>query len=71
MAELRARQWRYEVARRSSVFPLGMYGVASRVLGSADGLPELRTIGTVFFWRALAAWTLTAAGLARRGPFGL
>jgi tellurite resistance protein TehA-like permease len=71
VAELRVRQWRYEVARWSSVFPLGMYGVASRVLGSADGLPELRTIGTVFFWLALAAWALTAAGLARRSPFGL
>jgi hypothetical protein len=28
----------------------------------------LRTIGTVFFWIALAAWLVTAAGLVRR-PF--
>jgi len=66
LAELKARRWRYELARWSSVFPLGMYGVASRVLGGADGLAGLRTIGTVFFWIALAAWALTAAGLARR-----
>jgi tellurite resistance protein TehA-like permease len=66
--ELRARRWRYEVARWSSVFPLGMYGVASRVLGSADGLAGLRTVGTVFFGIGLAAWLVTAAGLARR-PF--
>ena len=66
LAEALVRRWRYEVARWSSVFPLGMYGVASRVLGSADGLAGLRTIGTVFFGIALAAWLLTAAGLAQR-----
>jgi hypothetical protein len=43
-----------------------MYGVASRVLGSADGYSALRDVGTVFFWAGLAAWVLTAAGLARR-----
>ena len=62
--DLGARRWRYEVARWSSVFPLGMYAVASRVLGGADGLAGLRTIGTVFFWIALGAWLLTAGGLA-------
>ena len=66
LTELRVRHRHYETARWSFVFPLGMYGVASRVLGSADGLAGLRTIGTVFFWLALAAWVLTAAGLARR-----
>ena len=60
------RRWRYEVARWSFVFPLGMYGVASHVLGSADAYSALRDVGTVFFWIALAAWLLTAAGLARR-----
>jgi tellurite resistance protein TehA-like permease len=65
-AELRARRWRYESARWSFVFPLGMYGVASRVLGGADGLDALRDLGAVFFWLALAAWLLTAGGLARR-----
>jgi tellurite resistance protein TehA-like permease len=71
LTELRVRQWRYDLARWSFVFPLGMYGVASSVLGGADGLPGLRTTGTVFFWIALAAWTLTAAGLARRNLLGL
>jgi tellurite resistance protein TehA-like permease len=65
VTDLRARRWRYEVARWSSVFPLGMYGVAGRVLGSADNLAGLRTVGTVFFGIALAAWLVTAAGLAR------
>jgi tellurite resistance protein TehA-like permease len=68
VAELRVRRWRYEVARWSFVFPLGMYGVASRVLGGADALSGLRTAGTVFFGIALAAWLLTAVGLARRSP---
>jgi hypothetical protein len=45
-----------------------MYGVASRVLGGADALSGLRTAGTVFFGIALAAWLLTAVGLARRSP---
>jgi hypothetical protein len=63
VSELRAQRWHYEVARWSSVFPLGMH-----VLGGADGLAGLRTVGTVFFWIALAAWLVTAAGLARR-PF--
>ncbi|MGH3009283.1 MAG: tellurite resistance/C4-dicarboxylate transporter family protein [Gaiellaceae bacterium] len=65
-AELRVRSWRYEVARWSFVFPLGMYGVASHMLGAADGLASLRDLGTVFFAVALAAWTATAVGLARR-----
>lgn len=64
--ELRVRRWRYEAGRWSFVFPLGMYGVASRVLGSADGLAGLRDVGTVFFGIALAAWLLSASGLVRR-----
>jgi tellurite resistance protein TehA-like permease len=66
VAELRVRRWSYEVARWSFVFPLGMYGVASRVLGSADGHAALRDVGTAFFWIALAAWALSAGGLVRR-----
>ena len=69
VTELGVRRWRYEVARWSFVFPLGMYGVASRVLGSAEGYSVLRDVGTVFFWAGLAAWVVTAAGLARRAGF--
>jgi tellurite resistance protein TehA-like permease len=67
LTELRVRRWRYEAARWSFVFPLGMYGVASRALGAADGLAGLQTIGTVFFGIALAAWLLSAVGLVQRG----
>jgi tellurite resistance protein TehA-like permease len=66
VAELRTRRWHYDAARWSFVFPLGMYGAASRVLGGADELVALRGLGTVFFWLALAAWLLTAGGLLRR-----
>jgi tellurite resistance protein TehA-like permease len=65
VTELRVQRWRYEVARWSFVFPLGMYGVASRVLGGADGYAALRDVGTAFFWIALAAWVLSGGGLAR------
>ncbi len=64
--ELLVRRWRFDAARWSFVFPLGMYGVASHVLGRAEKLPSLQEIGTVFFAIALAAWALTATGLARR-----
>ena len=65
-AELRVRRWHYEGARWSFVFPLGMFGVASRVLEQAGGWSFLRDVGTAFLWIGLAAWTLTAVGLARR-----
>jgi tellurite resistance protein TehA-like permease len=65
VTELRVWRWSYETARWSFVFPLGMYGVASHVLSRADGLPQLRYVGTVFFALALAAWTVTAVGLGR------
>lgn len=65
--ELRVRRWRYEAARWGFVFPLGMYGAASHVLGAVNGSALLRDIGTAFFAAGLAAWVLTAAGLGRRG----
>lgn len=64
--ELRVRRWRYEIARWSSVFPLGMYGVATHVLGGVEGMPPLTDVGTVFFAVGLAAWAVTAIGLVRR-----
>jgi tellurite resistance protein TehA-like permease len=63
--ELLLREWRYELARWSFVFPLGMYGVASTVLAGTAGIAGLRELGTVFFGIALAAWALTVGGLAR------
>lgn len=69
-AELRVRHWRYEAARWSFVFPLGMYATASAVLGQAERIPALRDIGAVSFGVAVAAWALTLVELARRAYAG-
>ncbi len=50
----------------SLVFPLGMYALASRRLSLAAEFAPLRLVSGVMVWVALGAWTLTAAGLARR-----
>lgn len=52
----------------SMVFPIGMYGVASRELGAALHVPWLVTLGQDEAW--LAAWAavslaMTLAALAR------
>ena len=61
---------RYEPALWSIVFPLGMYAVASRTLGSTLHLPIVSTVGSVEVWVAAAAWAAVAAAgvtrLARR-----
>jgi tellurite resistance protein TehA-like permease len=69
VAELRTRRWRYEAARWSFVFPLGMYATASGVLGRADRLAALTIVGAVAFGVAMAAWALTLLGLARTAFF--
>jgi tellurite resistance protein TehA-like permease len=55
---------RYDVAYWGAVFPLGMYAVASYRLGAAVNVPFLGAMAGWFVYAALAAWTLTALGLA-------
>lgn len=67
------RQWplRYEAALWTVVFPIGMYGVATRSFGDADGLSFMEPLSGGVLWVAIAVWLLVAAaGLARlaRGP---
>jgi tellurite resistance protein TehA-like permease len=66
VAELLVRRWRYEAARWSFVFPLGMYATASVTLGHAERISLLGDIGAVAFVAAVAAWALTVFGLARQ-----
>ncbi|WOC11503.1 tellurite resistance/C4-dicarboxylate transporter family protein [Gordonia sp. MP11Mi] len=50
---------RYEVGLWTIIFPLGMYGVASRALGTAHDLPIVNGIGHVEIWVASIAWAVT------------
>ena len=55
---------RYDPQYWSLVFPLGMYSVATFRLGAAIDLGIPGWVATTAFWVALAAWTVTAFGLA-------
>ncbi len=66
--------WRYGFRRQpftydplywGAVFPLGMYAVATWRMAHAMPLGFLDFIPDAFFWVALAAWALAAAGMVR------
>jgi hypothetical protein len=63
---------RYDPGLWSIVFPVGMYGVASRQLGAALGVSWLVTLGRVEAWVALAVWAAVVlamgAAFAKRAP---
>lgn len=54
---------RYEAPLWSVIFPLGMYGVGGKYLGTVDHLPIVYYIGSVESWIALAAWAVTFAAM--------
>ena len=56
---------RYEATLWSIVFPVGMYGVGSYLLGKADHLPIVSAIGADVTWVALGVWLLTFAAMLR------
>jgi tellurite resistance protein TehA-like permease len=52
----------------AAVFPLGMYSSATYATAAETGWGWLTTVSLVFFWIALAAWSLTAVrALSRIG----
>jgi tellurite resistance protein TehA-like permease len=55
---------RYTPMLWSFVFPLGMYALASLRLSWAAEFAPLRAVAHAMVWVALAAWILTALGLA-------
>lgn len=55
---------RYDPLYWGAVFPLGMYTVATKQMGTALELPFLARLPPIVFVAALAAWTLAFAGLA-------
>src|SRR5262249_536624 len=60
------RQWplRYGSALWTVVFPIGMYGVATRSFGKAAGIGFMQPLSRGVIWVAMAAWLLVAvAGL--------
>lgn len=54
----------YEPGLWSIVFPVGMYGVGSRELGTTLGVSWLVTLGRDEAWLALTAWALVALAMA-------
>nr|WP_285557223.1 tellurite resistance/C4-dicarboxylate transporter family protein [Streptomyces hygroscopicus] len=60
---LRRVPLRYETSLWSMVFPIGMYGVATRELGTASGRGWMTATGGVVAWTALAVWAAVFAGM--------
>jgi tellurite resistance protein TehA-like permease len=68
LSELARPRWGYHHLRWATVFPLGMYGVGSSVLGTILSAAPLQSLAVVFVWIGFGAWLLVAAGLLSRGP---
>ena len=54
---------RYETSLWSMVFPVGMYGVATRELGEAAGWDWMTAAGAGEAWVALAVWAAVFVGM--------
>jgi tellurite resistance protein TehA-like permease len=67
VAEVRHRRPAFDARRWATVFPLGMYAVASLAVGRAEGLPVGTGLGRGMAVVAAMAWLVVAAGAVRRG----
>ena len=57
---------RYDPQYWGAVFPLGMYAVSTHEMSRAMSLGFLGWLAPLFLWIAIAAWSVTFAGLLRR-----
>jgi tellurite resistance protein TehA-like permease len=62
----RGLQFRYDTLRWSTVFPLGMFSVASHELAHLDGVPIFNSIGSLSFWTGLGLAILIAAAASSK-----
>ncbi|MFJ9586375.1 tellurite resistance/C4-dicarboxylate transporter family protein [Streptomyces acidicola] len=60
---LRRVPLRYETSLWSLVFPVAMYGVASRALGEAAGWGWMTSLGADEAWAALVVWAVVFVGM--------
>lgn len=58
---------RYDLRRWATVFPVGMYAVASFEVAHAARLHALDSFAAVVIWVAVAVWLVVVAGMTRRG----
>ena len=65
---LRHVSLRYESALWAVVFPVGMYGVASRALGAVLHVSWLVTLGRYEAWLTLATWVAVVVALVAAAP---
>jgi tellurite resistance protein TehA-like permease len=54
----------YDPRRWGTVFPFGMYGACSAVVGAAAHAPAITSFARVWVWVALAVWALVCAAMA-------
>jgi tellurite resistance protein TehA-like permease len=64
--ELISPRLRYDSRRWSTVFPAGMYGVATIATGRLTGIGGLVEAGHVCVWPAFGLWAVASAGLLAR-----
>lgn len=62
---LRRQPLTYDAGLWSVVFPVGMYGVATRELGRATGTPWLADLGGAELWIAAAVWLTVFLDMVR------
>lgn len=62
ISEVVRPRWRFHGLRWATVFPVGMYGVASLGLQGAVAWAPLETVGRVWVWLGLGCWLVVGAG---------